>query len=224
MFYDSDPEDFLRRHRSSRAQRSGDGKENALPSSTRRRTTPICLRHDHQVAALVQETMNDQLTLILHHNTAASKHVRSHGVCCWIERGQQLRSSIIAPKLYWKAFQTPALVQLRVKDMNHSVNFINLMDISRILSVTTDMINRKDFPFCKPKHSFFVKTLDQTLLFEAISSTERDRIVKALRLVVARLGSLLLTNNEQLADEYFAFVDQGQGGSSQDQYWMNNNN
>lgn len=82
------------------------------------------------------------------------------------------------------------------------------------------MVDRDIFPFCKTNHAFYIKTLDQSLLFEANSKCERDRIVRTLRLVVARLGSLLLTNNDRLADEYFAFFDQGYLGPGEEPYWL----
>ena len=94
------------------------------------------------------------------------------------------------------------------------------MDICRILSAAGESIDRTRFPFCKAKHAFFIKTLDQSLLLEATSSAERDRIVKSLRLVVARLGSLLLTNNDRLADEYFAVIELNPFGPGEEPYWL----
>jgi hypothetical protein len=211
MFYDSDPEDFVgRRHGRHPAQ----DKENIF-----RMKPTISRRQDDPVAALVQEMMNEQMTLILHDDTASAKQLRPHGVICWIERGQQLRNSIIAPKLFWKSIQTPKMMSEQ-QATNHVFNSINLMDISRILPATNETVDRTQFPFCKPKHAFFVRTLDQSLLLQTNSATERDRIVKSMRLVVARLGSLLLTNNGRLADEYFAFADQGRLGPGEEPYWL----
>ncbi|GKY94254.1 hypothetical protein MPSEU_000391200 [Mayamaea pseudoterrestris] len=215
MFYDSDPEDFISRRHDRRFGSVADDKENAHRSGRR-----VSLRRDDQIAGLVQEMMNEQMTLILHENTASAKQVRPHGVHCWIERGQQLRSTIIAPKFFWKTVQTLKSSTTEKHASSYMFHSINLMDISRVLVATSETVDRAQFPFCKAKHAFFIKTLDQSLLLEANSSTERDRIVKSLRLVVARLGSLLLTNNDRLADEYFAFVDHGSLGPGEEPYWL----
>lgn len=220
FFYDSDPEDFVAQRCCERTCHVRN-KENFV-----RRPRTVNLRRDDQVVALVQEMMNEQMTLILHQDTAAHmQQLRPLGVHCWIERGRQLRSGILAPKLHWKSFHPlptkPSVPKAAPSATNNLVfSSINLMDIARILPATSEAMDRKRFPFCKAKHAFFVKTLDQCLLFEANSSGERDRIVKSLRLVVARLGSLLLTNNERLADEFFAFVDQGHLVPGEAPYWL----
>ena len=213
MFYDSDPEDFICRHRRNKNSPEAE-KENVS-----RFGRSVSLRRDDQVASLVQEMMNEQLTLILHEDTGSAKQPRPHGVQCWIERGQQLRRTIIAPKFFWKSIQPSrgACLSVNSQVSNCMFSSINLMDISRVLSASNETVDRLQFPFCKPKHAFFIKTLDQSILFEANSAAERDRIVKSLRLVVARLGSLLLTNNDRLADEYFAFIDLGPG---EEPYWL----
>ena len=227
LYYDSDPEDFIRRQRISKtrpmtAATTIPGKENTGPRSARAKPRVVSLQEDEQVISLVQEVMNEQMKLILHQNTASARH-RSHAVQCWIERGQQLRNSIIAPKLCWKSIIIPPPgTHSRPSQPTTKYEFssVNLMDISRVLNISNGMIDAKEFPFCKSKHAFMIKTMDRTLIFETHSPAERDRIVKSLRLVVARLGSLLLTKNERLADEYFAFVDNGQYGPGEEPYWL----
>jgi hypothetical protein len=50
---------------------------------------------------------------------------------------------------------------------------------------------------------FYIQTLDSTMMVEAGSRAERDRLVNGLKIVVARLGSFLLCNDDRLLDEFF---------------------
>jgi hypothetical protein len=198
-FYDSDPEDITRRR--ARSIRVVNDKENIDPQCR-----PYCPDASHEptdAKQFVAEIMNEQMTLIMHEDTPTCKSFRPHGIYVWVERGQQLCNStiILPPKLHYKPIQKDTTGMMRVAFQRTEVSCINLLDIYRILPM--ESIDRKVHPFLKLQCSFVIKTHDRTLLLEAKSSSDRDRIVKGLRLCVARLGSMLLTNNDGLSEEFF---------------------
>jgi len=222
--YDSDPEDFVRRPRrqfSSDHSSSPNNKENIPPE--------VAFYTNYSVQGRVQALLNERFTLILHQNTGGtldsssstpkSAATGSHGVHVWIERGQYLQRGIVQPKLHWKPMvQTPPSSSLRSNSFSQPSKMGNvaLLDIHRILPV--EHLDRRLYPFAKIQHCFLVKAMDQTLLFEASSKVERDRMVDSLKLCVARLGSLLLSEDDGLMDEFFAGMEHGPG---EQPYWLN---
>jgi hypothetical protein len=144
----------------------------------------------------------------------------SCAVSMWIEPGQRLRDRFLSPKLAWKVMH-----QMEERDSAESrraskrqqsglnkkalspVTFepphsLDLLDIVRIVDV--DGVDRTRHPFLKCPHAFRIRTVqDQSLVFEARSAMEQVRIVRSLKLLVARLGSKLVVHDETVLDEFF---------------------
>ena len=81
----------------------------------------------------------------------------------------------------------------------------DLVDVARVLAV--DTVDRKLYPFAKPASCFLLKTIDKSFLFETKSAPERERIVRLLKLVVARLGSKLIVGDQSFFEEFFITGD-----------------
>ena len=78
---------------------------------------------------------------------------------------------------------------------------MDLLDICRICETTK--IDRSRHPFALASRSFSVETASDSFLFEAPNMNDRNRIVYGLKLVVARLASLLMLRDPRVADEFF---------------------
>lgn len=203
--YDSDPEDFCRHKKVNNHDDSN--KENANPS--------FFCNDDEDVRIIVRELMNERLTLILHNDDGDSSKP-SQGICAWIERGQTINDKVVPPQFAWKTIHKKSLSQ-RISFQRQEVCSVPLLDIHRVVPVST--MNRTAFPFAKTSHCFMIKTLDQTLVLEASSVEERNRLVQALKFTVARLGSMVLVKDAQLIDEFF--VGQYTMGPGDEPNWLN---
>jgi hypothetical protein len=144
----------------------------------------------------------------------------SCAVSMWIEPGQRLRDRFLSPKLAWKVMhqveERDSAESRRASKRQQSgltkkalspVTFepphsLDLLDIVRIVDV--DGVDRTRHPFLKCPHAFRIRTVqDQSLVFEARSAMEQVRIVRSLKLLVARLGSKLVVHDETVLDEFF---------------------
>jgi len=147
--------------------------------------------------------MNEKMTLVWHRS--AKPDARSKGtpqaMIIWIERGQQLNSGLIQPKLVWRPAREHEGEMQRLGLSTPSLESLELLDISRILEV--NRINRKLYPFAKRKSCFLIESLDRKMMFEASSESERDRIVNGLKLLVARFASKIIVQDRDVLDEFF---------------------
>ena len=85
-----------------------------------------------------------------------------------------------------------------------------MLEIQRVLE--TDKVNRELYPFAKAQNTFTITTLSETVCLEASSKSERDRIVRLLKLLVARFGSQLVTGDYRV-EEFFTMLGNGPGGA-----------
>lgn len=231
--YDSDPEDFTRRRprklqsptkttaHSPRSSRSNfnEGSPSSSPSNKENRNNlqfhkpHPSMGDDYVIAQMVQEFMNERFTFILHTKDQTSKSSSApHATTAWFERGQHLGSgSVIQPRFMWHLVERNSTKKFKRKialPTTGAVSF-DLVDVSRVLSVGT--IERKYYPFAKPSSCFLIKTLDKSFLFEAKSADERERVVRLLKLVVARLGSKLIVGDQSFFEEFFVTMPDGPG-------------
>lgn len=143
---------------------------------------------------------NERLTLMWHPTQTPSQSNRSP-VCVkvWIEAGVYLNDgTFLLPKLTWsKASQDDPLKA-------QALQKLDLLDICRIRPIAT--VNRTLHPFALSKKSFFVETQTETYVFQAQTVDERDRIVYGLKLVIARLASLLMLRDIRAAEEFFGAI------------------
>jgi hypothetical protein len=153
---------------------------------------PTIVRVPSTLSSSEQALMNQRHTLILHDSGP------SYPVHVWIERGQHLATESIPPKLVWKPVNRRPF---KKSYQNLEVQCINLLDIQRVLTLTK--VDRKRHPLVKPSCCFIVKTLTKSLLLEASCQQQRDGIAESLKQCVARLGSMILVDSDEL-QEYFA--------------------
>ena len=89
---------------------------------------------------------------------------------------------------------------------------VDLLDICRIRSC--DKVDRSLHPFANGRLSWYIETQQDVFLFESETAEERNRIVYGLKLVVARLASLLMLRDIRAADEFFGAVSSGVPGEA----------
>jgi hypothetical protein len=128
--------------------------------------------------------------------------------------------SFLLPKLAWLAGSRQQSLQEQANlkkstqkcSTTHELETIDLLDICRLRA--TDAINREVHPLADVRRSFQIRTTSDMYLFEAPSNDERDRIVYGLKLVVARLASLLMLRDFRAAEEFFGAVTTHNGPSA----------
>jgi len=119
----------------------------------------------------------------------------------WCEMGTRLKSKVIQPKLMWQESYEPELHQNRRLAL--ACQSIDLLTIVRILKPT--YLDRDEYPFAIPDHSFLVHSLDgDVFLFETENTIERDLFVGGLKLAVARLASMIIVSDDAMFYEFFS--------------------
>jgi hypothetical protein len=151
----------------------------------------INMNDDRQVLEHVQEIMNQRFTMVWHQDV--EKKSTPVAIVAWIERGQQLDRQLIQPRLVWKRLHDGGAPNER-----HSVD---LLDISRILEV--DHIDRNIYPLAQQRNCLCIRTLDGKMMFQASDEKERNRLCRDLKLVVARLASKIILDDQHLFNEFF---------------------
>ena len=216
--YDSDPEDFTRRRRTPINKGSFNDDSNMANHHHDTRTeypgisySPsralIDVNNDDIFQTIVQEVFNQTTTLVLHPLSSSesgpqqrkqSQSPRPVAIDAWLERGQNLAYRLIQPKWMWK--------QKHMQDA--SPKCIELLDITRILKVEDSDNVGSSQPFAKQSHCFIIKSIhNDEFCFEAPNSMERDRLVYALKLVIARFGAKILVGDPQVYWEFFTMAE-----------------
>lgn len=142
---------------------------------------------------------NERFTLMWH-PTQSDENSNRRPICSkvWIETGVYLSDgTFLLPKLTWSKIS-------QNQEQSKSLEKLDLLDICRICP--TKKIDRRQHPFAITQKSFFIETQRETFVFQAQSSEERDRIVYGLKLVVARLASLLMLRDIRAAEEFFGAI------------------
>jgi hypothetical protein len=168
---------------------------------------------------------NERLTLMWHPTQGPSsqqKHHRSLSPQCvkvWIEAGVYLNDgTFLLPKLTWtKVSAVLASGKSAVTDpsiessqptakirYSPTLEKLDLLDICRIYPLT--IVNRKLHPFALTQKSFCIETQHEKFVFQAQTIDEKERIVYGLKLVVARLASLLMLRDIRAAEEFFGAI------------------
>lgn len=192
--YDSDPEDFIRRARTNNSTEDADCDDFSLSA-----TSSSCCRDD---TIIVRELMNEKLRLILHPSKGSISTAAPQAVSVWIEHGRRVRDELVSPKFVWKSLHKS---NRKVSYQRSEVSSVDILDIDRILPV--EKLNRSKHPFAKTRNSFLMRTIHgETLMFEASSASERDRLVHSIKLMVARLGSMLVVQDDTVLEEFFIGV------------------
>lgn len=135
------------------------------------------------------------------HPTQTTSEPNLSPVCVkvWIEAGVYLSDgTFLLPKLTW------AKASLDDPFHHQALEKLDLLDICRIRPVTT--VNRNLHPFALTQKSFCIETPTDIFVFQAQTVEERDRIVYGLKLVIARLASLLMLRDIRAAEEFFGAI------------------
>lgn len=155
---------------------------------------------DEEVIVEIVQAMNNERLTLMWHPTQTKDTPNRSPVCVklWIEAGVYLvDGSFLLPKLTW----------VKASDFDSkraAPQALDLLDICRIRP--TDKIDRKCHPFADASKSFGIETQTELFLFAAQSTQERDRIIYALKLVIARLASLLMLRDIRAAEEFFGAI------------------
>lgn len=136
-----------------------------------------------------------------------------HGV---FEVGAHLDHMVVQPKFTWSPVLQPNLEEDRKILLSGSQpHSVELLSIIRVNTPSPDQRpslsgggwNRSLYPFCRLDRTLCVTTNDLNhpyLVFEARSQTERDWLVVALKLIVARLASIIIVRDEDMLLEFFS--------------------
>ena len=167
---------------------------------------------------------NERLTLMWHptQDRTGQELRRSLSPQCvkvWIEAGVYLNDgTFLLPKLTWtkvsavlasgqpamtESSMESSLLQPKIK-YSPTLEKLDLLDICRIYPLST--VDRKLHPFALTQKSFCIETQNEQFVFQAQTIDEKDRIVYGLKLVVARLASLLMLRDIRAAEEFFGAI------------------
>ena len=210
-YYDSDPEDSRERTLHHGPRRVSAQMKNRLTESNRNeeRSPPPGLGKirnklsrkvdESLVKEVVQVMQNDRLTLMWHPTQSRDHPNRAPTlVRLWIESGLQLvDGSFLLPKLTWTKVNDGDSTSFKTGELHK----LDLLDITRIRA--TDTIDRERHPFASRRVSFVIESQNEIYLFEAETTQERERVVYGLKVVVARLASLLMLRDYRAAEEFF---------------------
>ena len=84
----------------------------------------------------------------------------------------------------------------------HSVELLSIIRVNK-----PACLDRTKYPFCRLDRTLCITTNDTDhpfVVLEASSPSERDRLVTALKLIVARLASIIIVRNEEMLMEFFS--------------------
>lgn len=195
VFYDSDPEDFTRTR--GRTTRKRNEKKELYHRGVASPGYFNDIYNDEAFCTVAQEFVNSTSTLIYHPSNDKSSSSQVV-VSAWVERGQDFGQSLIQPKWMWK----PKSQNSKSQSM-HLANAIDLLSVTRVLKV--DQIDRCRHPFAKPSSCLLIRTVDgDEFFFEAESKVERDHMVNAMKMVIARFGAMVLRQDDAIHEEFFA--------------------
>mmetsp|Transcript_26362 Transcript_26362/g.37143 ORF Transcript_26362/g.37143 Transcript_26362/m.37143 type:complete len:774 (+) Transcript_26362:174-2495(+) len=160
---------------------------------------------DEEKVQRVLEEIKSETMHLLWHPTQTSWDPNRPPACVnfWVERGMCLNNNIcVQPKLMWSVTHER---NLHARELNMSAegapDFIELLGINGVLK--GQPIDRRAHPFACKQKCFLIETRNQVFLFEAQTVAERDQIVIGLRLLVARLVSMVMVKDQRVVKEYF---------------------
>ena len=216
LYYDSDPEDAreIALRRGPRRALANLENKSARTSAPREALSEIPMSRinmrrklknvdDETISEIIESMKNEKMTLIWH--PADSIKATNKAPFCskvWIEAGIYLvDGTFLLPKLTWVPVSELNIQRRVLNATTRRPGTIDLLDVCRVRECKS--VDRKLYPFANAECSFMVQTQTETQLFEARSRDERIRVVNALRLVIARLASLLMLRDLRAVDEFF---------------------
>ncbi|KAL3912516.1 MAG: hypothetical protein SGILL_006848 [Bacillariaceae sp.] len=219
FYYDSDPDGCRERTLKRGPRRTMAERRNQLKqsSSVKREALNILStsrfglgrkwrRHGEEVVLdIIEATKNEKFTLMWHPTQTNSESDDLPTFVCvkmWVEAGVYLvDGTFLLPKLTWLPVHESNLHARILNTSGDSPGSLDLLDVCRVKECET--IDRDLYPFAHVDRSFMIQTQSGKHLFEAQSKQERGRVVNGLKLVIARLASLLMLRDIRAVDEFF---------------------
>lgn len=87
---------------------------------------------------------------------------------------------------------------------SRDLHSVDLLDISKVIPFKN--CNRLLYPFAKKETTFIIGYDDFKLVFEAENQETRDFLIDSLKFTIARLGSMIITEDRNVMDEFFSPV------------------
>jgi hypothetical protein len=175
---------------------------------------------DACVRCLRQEATNTKIPLIWHRclsNTDGTPSRTSNfgaapinrppppmAVTCTFEVGAHLDQVVVQPKFTWSPTHEPHLDQRKIRLSGGEPHSIELLSIIRVIQ--PQRLNRQLYPFARLDRTLCITTNDESfeyLVLEAESTRARDWLVNALKMIVARLASIIIVRDEAMLLEFF---------------------
>lgn len=122
-------------------------------------------------------------------------------VSATFEVGTHLDHKVVQPKLTWN----PSNKQQPKKQSQAESNWVELLSIIRV--IVPQKLNRELYPFARTDRTLCIVANDNRnpyLVFEAESKEQRDWLVTALKMTVARLASIIIIKDESMLLEFFS--------------------
>mmetsp|Transcript_16783 Transcript_16783/g.31801 ORF Transcript_16783/g.31801 Transcript_16783/m.31801 type:complete len:536 (+) Transcript_16783:170-1777(+) len=189
LCYDSDPNEILVSHKMAGQARKSEDCKNLLNESLVKKRI-----------GTMSELMGTKLLMVWHRPLAFDQCPAA--VHAWIEHGSYMRGGIIQPRLMWQ--ETCGKEQ---KDGERFVlnrltfHTLDLLDICKVFA--TNVIDRTMYPLANRSHCLIIRTTNQEFLFEAENTQERDKFVESLKILVAKLASLIIVGDRNVLKEFF---------------------
>eukprot|EP00339_Tiarina_fusa_P000837 CAMPEP_0116996638 /NCGR_PEP_ID=MMETSP0472-20121206/379_1 /TAXON_ID=693140 ORGANISM="Tiarina fusus, Strain LIS" /NCGR_SAMPLE_ID=MMETSP0472 /ASSEMBLY_ACC=CAM_ASM_000603 /LENGTH=908 /DNA_ID=CAMNT_0004695329 /DNA_START=261 /DNA_END=2987 /DNA_ORIENTATION=- len=161
-------------------------------------------KFDDDIITEVIENMKNETMTLMWHPTQTKMNQSQSPVCvkARIESGVYLiDGTFLLPKLAWIPLHEDELQAKQLNIGKEMPESLDLLDVCRVREC--DEINRELHPFARTERSFIVQTQSGLHLFETESKQERNRLVVGLKLVIARLASLLMLRDLRAVDEFF---------------------
>mmetsp|Transcript_54375 Transcript_54375/g.131979 ORF Transcript_54375/g.131979 Transcript_54375/m.131979 type:complete len:1235 (+) Transcript_54375:429-4133(+) len=122
------------------------------------------------------------------------------------EVGAHLETAVVQPKFTWSPILQHDMHDQRKLVLSQSApHSVELLSIIRVNKPA--YLDRTKYPFCRLDRTLCITTNDSDhpfVVLEASSPSERDRLVTAVKLIVARLASIIIVRNEEMLLEFFS--------------------
>lgn len=110
---------------------------------------------------------------------------------------------VVQPKLLWSPTYEPDLASRNLRLSCAEPESLELLSIIRVQKLSKS--DRKLYPFARLNNACCVTTTDQKrYVFEAESSKQRDWVMDSIKLVVARLASIIIVRDEDMLIDFFS--------------------
>ena len=156
-----------------------------------------------------QEAYNTKIPLVWHCRNKSTEPFQTQtkvptAVSAVFEVGAHLDNLVVQPKFTWSPTYEPDLDQKKIQLSRSEPISLELLSIIRVVRPTR--LNRRLYPFARLDRTLCITTNAEDypyLVFEAPSQQERDWLVNALKMIVARLASIIIVRDEAMLLEFF---------------------